>query len=516
MEHSVELTGVSKTFAEVPALDAVDLRVAPGEVHGLLGENGSGKSTLIKVLAGFYTADSGALKLGGQAMPLPLPPGAARSAGLEFVHQDLGLIESLSVVENLRVAEMGGRRMSINWAQERRNATAVFERYGIDLDPRATVADVRPVQRAQLAIARAMEGMRVAREREGGTARGMLVLDEPTVFLPREEVEQLFDLMREIAASGASVLFVSHDIDEVKRVTDRVTVLRDGRNVDTVRTGETSHDELVELIIGRRLEAMVPQGHAQPDSGAAAVASVTGLRSGPVSGLDLELRAGEVVGITGLLGSGFERVPYALFGAEPGAGRMTFGDREFDLAGLVPRRAVEAGMALIPADRKNDGSAPGLSVTDNVTMPTLKTFRRGGVLGRGAMRRQTAELMERFDVRPRDPSLLYGALSGGNQQKALIAKWLVTEPRLLLLHEPTQGVDIGARAQIFELVREYAAGGRAVLCASSDHEQLAAVCDRVLVISRGRLSAELKGAELTKERITERCLLSNPLEPAVG
>lgn len=507
-EPCIELIGLTKRFSGVLALDAVDLEVAAGEVHGLLGENGSGKSTLIKVLAGFHGVDGGRLSVAGAPVPLPLTVDTPKRLGLQFVHQDLGLIESLSVVENLRVSEMAGRRLRISWREERRKAAEVFERYGIALDPRATVGDLRPVQRAQLAIARAMEGMRTARE-DAGVTGGLLVLDEPTVFLPREEVDQLFALMREVAATGASVLFVSHDIDEVLRVTNRMTVLRDGRRIDTLTSTGTAHGDVVERIIGRRLATLAPPAHADNAvlDGAEVLARVTGLVADPLDDLSFEIRAGEVLGVTGLLGSGFEQLPYALCGAEaPESGTLELDGRSFDLTKLTSWQATPAGIVLIPADRKNDGAVESLSVTDNVTMPMLGRHGRPALLRRREMTRSTVELMERFDVRPRDPSLPLSSLSGGNQQKALIAKWLQTEPRLLLLHEPTQGVDIGAREQIFEVIRASAATGRSVVCASADHEQLAAVCDRVLVFANGTVVAELTGTSVTKDRITERCL----------
>lgn len=518
---TIELTGLTKRFDGVLALDGVDLTVMPGEIHGLLGENGSGKSTLIKVLAGFHGTDEGRLSVAGEEVPLPLSPGTPKRLGLEFVHQDLGMIESLSIVENLRLSEMNRRRMRISWAEEHRRAREVFDRYGIDLDPRAVVADVRPVQRAQLAIARAMEGMRASRAgRVGGegSSAGLLVLDEPTVFLPREEVDQLFRLMREVAASGASVLFVSHDLDEVRQVTDRVTVLRDGRHIDTCRTTDVDHDGLVEMIIGRKLEALVPPSQQQGEPAHRGVmASVTGVSADLLDDVSLEVRKGEVLGVTGLLGSGFERLPYVISGAErPERGELRVGSDTFDLASLSPIRATRAGVALVPADRKNTGAVQDLSAADNVTMPVLDSFAARGKLNRRAMTKSTAALMDEYDVRPRRPGLPLSSFSGGNQQKAVMAKWLQTDPQLLLLHEPTQGVDIGARGQIFEVIRRSADAGRSVVVASSDHEQLAAVCDRVLVFARGRIAAELTGGDLTKERITERCLAISPSAPSAA
>jgi ribose transport system ATP-binding protein len=498
----VALRGLTKRFAGVLALDGVDFEIRPGEVHGLLGENGSGKSTLIKVLAGFHDVDAGDLTVAGTDVALPLGPGQPTALGFQFVHQDLGLIESLSVLENLRLADMNERRMLISWKDERRKAREVFARYGIDLDPTLDVGEVRPVQRAQLAIARAMEGIR----RTGG--QGLLVLDEPTVFLPRDEVDHLFALVREVVAEGHAVLFVSHDTDEVRRITDRVTVLRDGRLAGTVVTADVTEAQIVELIIGRELAVLDRRGNAEAAKRPVA-AEIKDLHSVALDGVSFNVHEGEVLGLTGLLGSGFEDVLYFLFGATaPAAGALTMGGRTHDLRKLAPLDAMRAGMALVPADRKNDGSVATLSITDNVTVPVLRSHMRGGFLRRGAMNRSTAELMDRYDVRPRDPRNLYGALSGGNQQKALMAKWLQTDPRLLLLHEPTQGVDVGAREQIYDVVRRPAAEGRSVVVASADHEQLAAVCDRVLVFGRGQIVSELVGSDLTQERITEQCFSS--------
>lgn len=511
----VEAEGLTKRFDGALALDEVDLAIRPGEVHGLLGENGSGKSTLIKILAGYHSVDGGRLRVRGMDVGLPLGPGVSRMLGLEFVHQDLGLIESLSVVENLRIAAMGDRRLRISWRDERRRASQVFERYGFELDPRATVAEIRPVQRAQLAIARAVEGMPGGNHGQPGQG-GLLVLDEPTVFLPRDEVTHLFALVREIVASGSSVLFVSHDIDEVCTITDRVTVLRDGRRVGTVVTAETDDQRLVEMIIGRRLGTMPAATPTRPSS-PGSFARVSGLRGGQLDGVNLTVGAGEVLGLTGLLGSGFEDVVYFLFGAQtPEAGQIELAGNTHDLVAMKPKQAMQAGMALIPGDRQNDGSVPTLSVTDNVMMPVLDEHMSKFGLQRRAMVRGTASLMEQYDVRPRDPRLPYSTLSGGNQQKALIAKWLQTGPSLLLVHEPTQGVDVGARQQIFNVLRQSAAGGRAVICASADHEQLATICDRVLVLGRGRVVSELEGDDVSKDRITEQCFSSSALAEALS
>ena len=503
---TVAVAGLSKSFGGARALENVDLEVRPGEVHGLLGENGSGKSTLIKVLAGFHNVDGGSLQVHGENVPLPLGPGAFRELGLEFVHQDLGLIESLSVVENFRIGHLTSRRWRISWDAERRETRKVFDRYGIDVNPRDRVADVRPVQRAQVAIARAVEGIRASLAAKD-TGGGLLVLDEPTVFLPKSEVDHLFRIVREIVATGAAVLFVSHDLDEVREITDRVTVLRDGRVVDTVVTGEVSEDELVEMIIGRRLARMGrTSGRAVSENVAVAADAVSG---GILTNVTLDVALGEVVGLTGLVGSGAEDLVYLLFGAEKAtSGTVKLAGTTLSLEGMTPSRAIAAGIALIPADRQLDGSIGTLSVIDNLAAPVLSSYMTGPRLNRRRMAKRARELMIEFDVRPRDPHAQYSTLSGGNQQKVMLAKWLQMDPAVLLFHEPTQGVDVGAREQIFRLVRQLAAKGKPVLCASTDYEQLAAICDRVLVFGRGEIVQQLTGEDVTKERIAEQCYSS--------
>ena len=501
---ALELTNLSKSFGGVRALDGVDFSVTAGEVHGLLGENGSGKSTLIKILAGYHAPDEGSLSVYGNPVKLPLRPGQFRSLSMDFVHQDLGLIPSLTVIENLYVGELAAsrRRVHINWTSQRRRARATFARYGLRFDVRARVSELTPVERALLAIVRAVEGMRAGLEdTEGG---GILVLDEPTVFLPRTGIDQLFALVREIAASGASVVFVSHDLDEVREITDRTTVLRDGRVVGTVTTTESSEAELVRMIIGRHLEMLEASPHDLLER--KVETAVTGLSGGTLRNVSLELHQGEVLGLTGLLGSGFEEMPYFLFGAwRAQSGRFRLQGLDLELKDLTPATALAAGIALVPADRQRDGVVGSLPVYDNILLRSLRQFFRGGILHRRQMLRRARQLMTDFDVRPADPRITYSSLSGGNQQKALLAKWLHRNPRLLLLHEPTQGVDVGARQQIFSLIHQAAAQGTAVVCASSDYEQLAATCDRVLIFARGRIVDQLVGDAVTKDRITERC-----------
>jgi ribose transport system ATP-binding protein len=482
-------------FGGTLALDHAHIALRGGEVHALLGENGSGKSTLIKVLAGFHVPEPGAaLEVGGRPVPFPLRPDQARALGLRFVHQELALIPSLSVLENLRLEELAaGRLAPIAWRAERRRARETFGRFGADLDPRAIVAELRPADQAQLAIVRAVEGMP-----SGGT----LVLDEPTAFLPAAEREALLALMRRIAGQGSCVLFVSHDLGEAQHA-DRVTVLRDGRNVGTVTAEDAGPELLVEMLLGHAIRPAGNERAVRKRRSPGVV--IRGLSGETVRDLSLELRPGEILGVTGLPGSGFEEVPYLLYGARPcRSGRLEL-DKPLELRELSPSRAIAAGIALVPADRPRHGAVGSLSVAENVMLPVLERYTAGTRLDGRRLRRTAAGLLAEHEVRPPEPQLAFGALSGGNQQKALLAKWLQTSPRLLLMHEPTRGVDVGARDRILSSVRGLAGRGVSVLSASSDYEQLAELCDRVLIFSAGRAVDELGGADLTEAGLAARC-----------
>jgi len=512
---ALSVRGLSKRFGGALALDGVNLDIAAGEVHGLLGQNGSGKSTLIKVLAGFHEPEPGGrLLLHGSEVPLPIPPGEARRLGLAFVHQHLAMLPSLTVLENLRLSRFATETSwRIDWARERALARDTFARFGLDIDPQARLADLSQVERALVAIVRAFED--VHHVDRGGQGRGILILDEPTPFLPASGVDQLFSLVRDVVREGASVIFVSHDVDEIMEITDRATVLRDGRLAGTLVTADSDADAFVEMIIGRRVELF----HARPHdaAGEPLAVRIQGLSGGPLQDISLDLHRGETVGLTGLLGSGFDALPYLLYGARPArGGRVELPKGSFDLRRMAPPEAISAGMALLPSDRLHAAGIGSLSVADNVTLPVLGDFLGSLGLDWGGIRDRAADLGSRYDVRPNRPDYLLSALSGGNQQKVLMAKWLQTQPDLLLLDEPTQGVDVGARQRLFQALDEAAAAGTSVVVASTDAEQLAQICDRVLVFARGRVVQELTGAQVTKEIITEQCLRSLGGGPGSG
>lgn len=498
---------ISKTFGGAQALRNVSFDVLPGEVHGLLGKNGSGKSTLVKILSGFHAPDDGgSLEFNGEAVTLPLKPGDYRRLGMAFVHQNLGLVPSLTVLENLRLVQLtGGRKPFIDWAAERRAAGKALARFGLDLDPEERVDRLTPVHRALLAIVRAFEEIETSRAVTGKP--GLVLLDEPTPFLPASGVAQLFDMVRAIKASGSSVVFISHDIDEVLEITDRITVLRDGEVAGELDRAGATHGRIVEMIVGRSLSRMERDRTAVD---APVYATFTDLAGKMLEPSTLAVRKGEILGLTGLIGSGYEEIPYLAFGARPARSGLIAiaGGPTIAQAKLDPRRAIDLGFALLPADRQNESGVGSLPIVDNMLLPDVRRFFRGGFMRDGAMRREARRLGTVFEVRPNDPSLKLGALSGGNAQKVLIARWMNRSPALLLLDEPTQGVDVGTRQQIFSALRRAASEGMSVICASSEAEQLAEICDRVLIFARGRISAELTGDALTKDGISAACYAS--------
>ena len=504
---ALSIRNLAKTFGGARALKGIAFDVARGEVHGLLGQNGSGKSTFVKIMAGFHAPDPGAeLALYGRAVPLPLKPGSFRDLGLAFVHQHLGLVPSLTVLENLRVSSITAHgKPVIDWGAERRAATDALARFGIRIDVSARVADLSQVDRALVAIVRAFEELRDGAKTSD--VPGLLLLDEPTPFLPREGVDKLFALVRQMTTHGASVLFISHDIDEILEITDRATVLRDGDVVGQLVTREASKDDFVERIVGRRVERL--RVEREPAAGRKVRARLDRVSDPRLQPTSLDLHEGEIVGLTGLIGSGYERVPYLIFGANPAAsGTLTLDGVEHDLTRMSPQAAIRNGIALLPADRQGASGVGGLSVGENLTVLALGRFVRWLGLDRTAIGRRTRELCTAFEVRPNDPRLPLSALSGGNAQKVLIAKWLSEQPKLLMLDEPTQGVDVGTRQQLFRAIRAATQAGTTVLCASTDFEQLADICDRVVIFARGEVHDVLVGADITKDTIAEQCYAS--------
>jgi len=487
----LRVAGMSKTFPGLKALDDVALEVHAGEVVAVLGHNGSGKSTLVKILAGVYQADPGST-VEVRSADGELAAGSSARDELHFIHQDLGLADILSTVENLGLGQSTrGRGLApIRGAAERRHARQLIARFGASFDVTTPVGKLSPGQRAIVAIARAMDGW--------SRPDNVLVLDEPTTALHSSEVDILFEAIRRTAASGAGIVFISHRLDEVLALADRVVVLRDGRVVAEEATSRLDNDKMVELIAGRAVAELTI---ADDESVGEPVMTVTGIGGAEISDFSLTLRAGEIVGVGGILGSGREQLGPMLFGSQHRhGGRVEVGGDE--LRPDDTAAAIECGIAYVPADRRRHGAVMEMTVRENLTLPAMRPLRRGfGRLDFRAERRQTGWWMHEVGLRPPNPEQPLKLFSGGNQQKMVLAKWLRVRPRVLLLDEPTQGVDVGAKAAIYELIVAAKRDGAGVLLCSSDTKELVQLCDRVLVLKDGRVVSEVPRKSLTEARL---------------
>ncbi|WP_192582973.1 sugar ABC transporter ATP-binding protein [Streptomyces albicerus] len=487
----LRLSGLSKRFGGTQALDDVDLEVAPGEIHALIGPNGSGKSTLIKILAGYHHAEPGAVaELDGEPFDLG-HVAASRHDRLRFVHQELGLVGQLSATDNLALSRGFARTAfgNIRWPEMERRTTALVERFGLGIDVRRPLALASPVQRAVVAIAAALQGW------EG--RRGVLVLDEPTAVLPPGEVARLFDIVREIRDAGAGVLYVSHRMDEIFALADRVTVIRGGRRIATLPVAGLTPRSLAELMAGEEMET--DHRPASPSGPAEAVLEVRDLWAGPLRGVGFDLARGERLGITGLVGSGHEIVPYAVCGAHTGPVRGKVRLPERSERWVDVHGAGALGLPLVPADRAGEGVIGDFSVGENLTLPLLDRLRaRLGRLHRGREGALAEDWIERVGVRTVGRGARITTLSGGNQQKVVMARCLAQRPPVLVLCEPTAGVDIGTRLQLYDLIERQADEGMGVIVSSSDTQDLLALCTRVLVVRDGRIVREIRGRDITE------------------
>lgn len=478
---------VVKTFGGTHALRGVSLHIARGEIVALLGENGAGKSTLIKVLGGIHKADSGSVLIDGK----PYHHQAGRvnhRQAVAFIHQDLGLIEWMTVAENMALAQGFTLRAGlIDWRSAERQAEAALDRVGCHFDPTTRVSDLTRTEKSLVAIARAL-----------AVDCDFLVLDEPTASLPADEVERLFESLRPLRDRNVGMIYVSHRLDEVFRIADRVSVLRDGAMVGVRDVAHTDPDELVGLIVGRTTRDVI-RPKADEGDPILTVEHLTTADAGPV---DFAVRKGELVGLVGLRGAGHEDVGRALFGALDHSGRILLGGTEPDLS--APQAAMRSGIGLVARDRVVESIAPSLSIRENAFLNPEATgrglfdFRSAAEEGREA-----EALGARLGLSPNDPTLAIEALSGGNQQKVVVGRWLSMKRRLLIAEDPTAGVDVGAKADIYALLFDALKSGMGVLVVSTDFEEVATICHRALVFSRGSIVADLSGVALSTESLIQ-------------
>lgn len=494
--------GISKSYGPTRALDDVGLTLNRGEIHALLGGNGSGKSTLIKILSGIEKADSGEISFAdSQEMShadshLPaakMTPAKAREVGLHVVHQRSTVFPNMSVAENLALGRgYPTYASSINWKELRQHTKRVLERFEIAATPNTRLDALSPAVQTTVAVARALQDSDEASD-------GILILDEPTAALPTHEVQVLLSALRRYAQAGQGIILVTHRIDEILSIADRITVIRDGRLVGTVENDGLTQHELIEMMLGKSTAEVF---HSDEETAVGhPMLEVENLSVGPLHGIEISLREGEIVGLAGLLGSGRTELLQGLFGARAVQGEIRLGGKKLKLRSA--QDAMKSGIAYVPEDRAAAAAFLDQSVGVNVTIASLDRYWRNLRLQRGLERREVQAAIRDAGVSAPGPDARLSVLSGGNQQKVILARWLRRRPRVLLLDEPTQGVDVAARSEIHAQVRAAVREGASALLVSSDFEELADACDRVLVLAAGRVVAEVSGARLTSQELTQ-------------
>jgi ABC-type sugar transport system ATPase subunit len=472
----LKLTGIRKAFPGVLALRAADLDVRAGEVHALVGENGAGKSTLIKVVTGAHQPDAGTVRLGVGTIQISEPLDALR-AGIAAIYQEFNLVPALTVRENIFLGRAQLRGAFIDGDAERRRTRAVLKRMGVQIDPETRIADLNVAQQQLIEIARALSA----------DAR-LLIMDEPTAALTPREVDRLFAILEDLREHGHGILFISHRLDEVLRIADRVTVMRDGDTIGTWPRSQISRDELIERMVGRPLDQEFPKAAATQMG--TDLLSVKSLGGGSVQDVSFSVRRGEVLGIAGLVGAGRTDLARLIFGADRRLRGQVFLDGCPIEIGS-PRDAIRHGICLLTEDRQRQGLVPALSARDNFALPNLGHWSRWGWIHQRAETRAFLRYVESLDIRISGPEQPARHLSGGNQQKLLVARWLENDARVIIFDEPTRGIDVGAKYEMYLLINELAARGKAIIMISSELPEILGMSDRILVMRDGRMTGEI-------------------------
>jgi rhamnose transport system ATP-binding protein len=485
----VELRGVSRSYGGVQAVADVSFAIDAASTHALVGENGAGKSTLVKILTGVVAPDGGEVLVDGEPRHIG-DPMAAHRLGIVAMYQEPTVFEDLTVAENVFAGRYLRRRLgAVDWRAMRRGAGRILEEIGADFAPDAPVRGLGVADRQLIEIAKALSS----------SAR-LLIMDEPTAALSLQEVDNLFATVRRLHERGVAVLFISHRLEEVSEIADTVTVLRDGRHVATRPAAELSHGEMIRLMVGRSLEALFPKEEAEIGEPVFEARGLT--RRGVFSNVSFELRRGEIVGLAGFVGSGRTEIARCVFGIDKlDAGELRVEGRRF--APRSPRAALRRGVAYLPEDRLRQGLVQPMSVERNTSMAVLPAIAPGGILRPWRERRLARSFMERLRIKATSPAQVVRSLSGGNQQKVVLSKWLAAEPRILILDEPTHGVDVGTKADVHRTISHLATQGLAILLISSELPEILGMADRVLVIREGRLVAELPRETATQELIVQ-------------
>lgn len=489
--YAIELTNISKSFPGVKALSDVQLQVKKGEVHALVGENGAGKSTLIKVMTGFHKMDSGEMRIDGELVNFD-GPNQSMAAGIACIYQELSIVPQLDVAKNIFLGNWPVKGKLIDRKVLYDDAARILERIHLDVSPHTLAGDLSIAQQQMVEIGRALT--RNAR---------IIIMDEPTSSLTDRETYVLLELINQLRREGISIIYISHKLDEVLDISDRITVLCDGRNVATVDAKDTTRQKLIEYMLGRPLSNMFNKTDAKIGD---VVMEVEGLtRAGVFEDIRFQIHAGEVLGFFGLVGAGRSEIMRAIFGVDkPDSGVIRMNGKEISCR--TPRQAVENGIALVPESRKDDGLALRLPVLENMTLVKLGDIQRGGVIDQKERKHLTDKYIDAIHIKTPSPAQLAGNLSGGNQQKVVIAKWLMKDPKVLILDEPTRGIDVGSKAEIYGIIDELAKRGVAVVMVSSEMNEILGVCDRIITIFEGRLTAEFSRDEATDKKVLSAAL----------
>jgi inositol transport system ATP-binding protein len=503
MEPLLRMTLISKRFPGVQALDDAGLEVLPGEIHALLGENGAGKSTLIKILSGAQQPDSGTIEFGGQGVTFVSPHDAQRR-GIVTIYQEFTLTPNMTIAENVFIGREPGLGVFVNWRKMASETRAITKRLGLELQPMSIVRGLSVAEQQMVEIARALS-----------MKSRLIVMDEPTSALSSNEVEKLFRIIRELKAQGLSIIFVTHRLEEVIQICDRYTVLRDGRLVGSGAIADTTVDGIIRLMVGRQVNALF--AHRQRTPAGDVVLAVEGLNrrgnaqdqnANVLADVGFEIRRGEILGVAGLVGAGRTEMARAVFGADPfDSGRVFVDGRQVQIRS--PQDAIRHGIGLVPEDRKQQALFLALAVRINLSMASHQRIMRWGVfMDETAERAMVEEYRKKLNIRMASPEQLIASLSGGNQQKVTLARWLALRPKVLIVDEPTRGIDIVAKVEVHNLLFEMARSGIAVVAISSELSEVLAISDRIITMREGRVSGEIKGEDATEEVLMSMMTLS--------
>lgn len=487
-EEILRMTGIGKSFGPVKALHDVHLELRSGEVMALLGENGAGKSTLMKILTGVYSLDEGSITYFGEDVNYKTPK-EAQEAGIAIVHQELSMMQDLTVAQNIYLGRENMKGVLINDRAMNREAKKIFDALNVNVNPASIVRDI-PVGMQQMSeIARAIS-----------EDAKIIIFDEPTTSLTDDEIEQLFVIIRQLKSQGIGIIYISHRMDEIGRITDRITVLRDGGFVGTVNTKDTTREDLIKMMVGRVVYVEPKQQSLVPPD-APVILDVRNLNSGEhVKDVSFTLRRGEVLGFAGLMGAGRTETARAIFGADPiDSGEIHINGEKVNIRTTAD--AVAHGIGYLSEDRRVDGMITGFTIQDNIAIVSIDTFLKGLLIDDGKIKKTASDFVGALDIKCSSTEQIAKTLSGGNQQKVVIAKWLLRDSDILIFDEPTKGIDVGAKSEIYSIIQKLANAGKGIIMISSELEEILRMSDRILVMAEGRKTAELDIAEATQEKI---------------